>query len=60
MSNMKISQNKLVSMTYSIYEKDCLVENVESPVSFIFGKETNLLPIVENSFVDIHWFKFKL
>ena len=49
MSNMKISQNKLVSMTYSIYEKDCLLENVESPVSFIFGKETNLLPIVENS-----------
>ena len=49
MSNMKISKNKLVSMTYSIFEGDCLIENVESPVSFIFGKETNLLPIVENS-----------
>ena len=44
---MKISDNKLVSMTYSIYEGEDLLENVDTPVSFIYGKETNLLPIVE-------------
>ena len=26
-----------------------MLEKVDNPVSFIFGKETNLLPIVENS-----------
>ena len=36
-------------MTYSIYEESILLETVDTPVSFIFGKETNLLPIVENS-----------
>ena len=41
---MKISDNKLVSMTYSIYEGEELLENVDTPVSFIYGKETNLLP----------------
>tara|TARA_B100000902_G_C27173376_1_gene845030 strand:- start:525 stop:968 length:444 start_codon:yes stop_codon:yes gene_type:complete len=46
---MKISNNNLVSMTYSIYEGATLLESVDTPVSFIFGKETNLLPIVENS-----------
>ena len=46
---MKISNNKLVSMVYSIYEETSLLEKVDNPVSFIFGKETNLLPIVENS-----------
>ena len=46
---MKISNNKLVSMTYSIYEGEHLLENVDTPVSFIFGKETNLLPIVEEA-----------
>ena len=46
---MKISDNKLVSMTYSIYEGDDLLENVDTPVSFIYGKETNLLPIVEEA-----------
>ena len=46
---MKISNQKLVSMTYSIYEGTNLLENVDTPVSFIYGKETNLLPIVENS-----------
>ena len=46
---MKISDNKLVSMTYSIYEGDVLLENVDTPVSFIYGKETNLLPIVEKA-----------
>ena len=46
---MKISNNKLVSMTYSIYEGDNLLENVDTPVSFIYGKETNLLPIVEKT-----------
>tara|TARA_B100001113_G_scaffold353811_1_gene360140 strand:+ start:1967 stop:2404 length:438 start_codon:yes stop_codon:yes gene_type:complete len=46
---MKISNNKLVSMIYSIYEESNLLEKVDNPVSFIFGKETNLLPIVENS-----------
>ena len=46
---MKISNNNLVSMTYSIYEESILLETVDTPVSFIFGKETNLLPIVENS-----------
>ena len=46
---MKISDNKLVSMTYSIYEGDDLLENVDTPVSFIYGKETNLLPIVEKA-----------
>ena len=47
--NMKISNGKLVSMTYSIYEGDNLVEDVNTPVSFIYGKETNLLPIVEKA-----------
>ena len=46
---MKISENKLVSMTYSIYEGEDLLENVDTPVSFIYGKETNLLPIVEKA-----------
>ncbi len=46
---MKISNQKLVSMTYSIHEGPNLLENVDTPVSFIYGKETNLLPIVENS-----------
>ena len=46
---MEISKNKLVSMTYSIYEESTLLERVDAPVSFIFGKETNLLPIVEKS-----------
>ena len=46
---MKISSEKLVSMTYSIYEGSELLENVDTPVSFIYGKETNLLPIVENA-----------
>ena len=46
---MKISDNKLVSMTYSIYEGENLLENVDTPVSFIYGKETNLLPIVEKA-----------
>ena len=46
---MKISKNKLVSMTYSIYEGENLLENVDTPVSFIYGKETNLLPIVEKA-----------
>ena len=46
---MKISDNKLVSMTYSIYEGEDLSENVDTPVSFIYGKETNLLPIVEKA-----------
>ena len=46
---MKISDNKLVSMTYSIYEGEDLLESVDSPVSFIYGKETNLLPIVEKA-----------
>ena len=46
---MKISDNKLVSMTYSIYEGEDLLENVDTPVSFIYGKETNLLPIVKKA-----------
>ena len=46
---MKISNQKLVSMTYSIHEGADLLENVDTPVSFIYGKETNLLPIVEKS-----------
>ena len=46
---MKISNQKLVSMTYSIHEGTNLLENVDTPVSFIYGKETNLLPIVEKS-----------
>tara|TARA_B100001057_G_scaffold329729_1_gene330112 strand:+ start:823 stop:1260 length:438 start_codon:yes stop_codon:yes gene_type:complete len=46
---VKISNNNLVSMTYSIYEGSILLESVDAPVSFIFGKETNLLPIVEKS-----------
>ena len=46
---MKISNNTLVSMTYSIYEGEHLLENVDTPVSFIFGEETNLLPIVEEA-----------
>ena len=46
---MKISNQKLVSMTYYIHEGTNLLENVDTPVSFIYGKETNLLPIVENS-----------
>ena len=46
---MNISNNKLVSMTYSIFEESTLLERVDTPVSFIFGKETNLLPIVENA-----------
>ena len=46
---MKISNQKLVSMTYSIHEGGNLLENVDTPVSFIYGKETNLLPIVEKS-----------
>ena len=46
---MKISNQKLVSMTYSIHEGTNLLENVDTPVSFIYGRETNLLPIVENS-----------
>ena len=49
---MKISNQKLVSMTYSIHEGTNLLENVDTPVSFIYGKETNLLPIVENSLKD--------
>ena len=39
---MKISSQKLVSMTYSIYEGENLLEEVDAPVSFIFGQETNL------------------
>ena len=46
---MKISSQKLVSMTYSIYEGENLLEEVDAPVSFIFGQETNLLPIVESA-----------
>ena len=46
---MKISNQKLVSITYSIHEGTNLLENVDTPVSFIYGKETNLLPIVEKS-----------
>ena len=46
---MKISNDKLVSMTYSIYEGNNLLESVDTPVSFIYGKETNLLPIVEEA-----------
>ena len=46
---MKISNNKLVSITYSISEGDNVLENVDTPVSFIYGKETNLLPIVEEA-----------
>ena len=46
---MKISNQKLVSMTYSIHEGANLLENVDTPVSFIYGRETNLLPIVEKS-----------
>ena len=46
---MKIANNKLVSIIYSIYEESNLLEIADNPVSFIFGKETNLLPIVENS-----------
>mgnify|MGYP001463227070 FL=1 len=46
---MKISSEKLVSMTYTIYEGDNLLESVATPVSFIFGQETNLLPIVESA-----------
>ena len=46
---MKISNQKLVSMTYTIHEGENLLENVDTPVSFIFGEETNLLPIVENA-----------
>ena len=46
---MKISNDKLVTITYSIFEKTTLLERIDTPVSFIFGKETNLLPIVENS-----------
>ena len=48
---MKISNQKLVSMTYSIHEGTNLLENVDTPVSFVYGKETNLLPIVENSLI---------
>ena len=48
---MKISNQKLVSMTYSIHEGVNLLENVDTPVSFIYGKETNLLPIVEKSLI---------
>ena len=46
---MKISSQKLVSMIYTIHEGSELLENVDTPVSFIYGKETNLLPIVEKS-----------
>ena len=46
---MKISNNKLVSMTYSIYEGNNLIESVNTPVSFIYGRETNLLPIVQEA-----------
>ena len=49
---MKISNQKLVSMTYSIHEGTSLLENVDTPVSFIYGNETNLLPIVEKSLKD--------
>lgn len=49
---MKISNQKLVSMTYTIYENGNIIENVDTPVSFIYGKETNLLPIVEKSLKD--------
>jgi FKBP-type peptidyl-prolyl cis-trans isomerase 2 len=38
-------------MTYSIHEGTSLLENVDTPVSFIYGKETNLLPIVEKSLI---------
>jgi FKBP-type peptidyl-prolyl cis-trans isomerase 2 len=38
-------------MTYSIHEGVNLLENVDTPVSFIYGKETNLLPIVEKSLI---------
>ena len=48
---MKRSNQKLVSMTYSIHEGTNLLENVDTPVSFIYGKETNLLPIVEKSLI---------
>ena len=46
---MKISNNKLVSMTYSIYEGNNVLECIDTPVSFIYGAETNLLPIVEEA-----------
>ena len=46
---MKISNDKLVSMTYSIYEGNNLLESVDTPVSFIYGKETNLLPVVKEA-----------
>ena len=46
---MKISNGKLVSMTYSIYEGDNLLEDVATPVSFIYGKDTSLLPIVQEA-----------
>ena len=49
MMAVKISNNNLVSITYSIYEESTLLESVDTPVSFIFGKATNLLPIVENA-----------
>ena len=38
-------------MTYSIHEGVNLLENVDTPVSFIYGKETILLPIVEKSLI---------
>ena len=46
---MKITNDKLVSMTYSIYEGNNLLESVDTPVSFIYGKETNLLPVVKEA-----------
>lgn len=46
---MKISDQKLVTITYSIYEGDNLLESTDLPVSFIYGKETNLISIVEQS-----------
>lgn len=46
---MKISNQRLVSMTYSIHEGSNLIENIDTPVSFIYGKETNLLPIVKSA-----------
>ena len=52
MMAVKISNNNLVSITYSIYEESTLLESVDTPVSFIFGKATNLLPIVENSLIN--------
>ena len=36
---------------YQDFQGTNLLENVDTPVSFIYGKETNLLPIVEKSLI---------